>query len=81
METFVGAGGSHLGLKKAGFHSIYVNDIDKNFIKTLEYNNKNNLKECIVDTSPIQKVNFKKLRQQLKLKKKRCRFNFWWPSL
>jgi len=70
METFVGAGGSHLGLKKAGFHSIYVNDIDKNFIKTLEYNNKNNLKQCIIDTSPIQKVNFKKLRQQLKLKKK-----------
>lgn len=70
METFVGAGGSHLGLKKAGFHPIYVNDIDKNFIKTLEYNNKNNLKQCIIDTSPIQKVNFKKLRQQLKLRKK-----------
>ena len=25
METFVGAGGSYLGLKKAGFKTIYVN--------------------------------------------------------
>ena len=30
METFVGAGGSYLGLKKAGFKTIYVNEIDKN---------------------------------------------------
>ena len=35
IETFVGAGGSYLGLKKAGFKTIYVNEIDKNFAKTL----------------------------------------------
>ena len=40
METFVGAGGSYLGLKKAGFKTIYVNEIDKNFTKTLTYNNR-----------------------------------------
>ena len=33
METFVGAGGSYLGLKKAGFKTVYVNEIDKNFAK------------------------------------------------
>lgn len=38
-ETFVGAGGSHLGFKQAGFKSIYVNDFDDNFLKTLTTNN------------------------------------------
>ena len=59
METFVGAGGSYLGLKKAGFKTIYVNEIDKNFTKTLTYNNKEDLKNCIVDIRPIEDVNFK----------------------
>ena len=38
-ETFVGAGGSHLGFKQAGFKSIYVDDFDQNFLKTLVNNN------------------------------------------
>lgn len=38
-ETFVGAGGSHLGFKQAGFKSIYVDDFDDNFLKTLVINN------------------------------------------
>ena len=38
-ETFVGAGGSHLGFKQAGFKSIYVDDFDDNFLKTLVNNN------------------------------------------
>ena len=39
VETFVGAGGAHLGFKKAGFKSLLVNDIDKDTIDTLINNN------------------------------------------
>ncbi len=39
FETFVGAGGSHLGFKNNGFKSVFVNDIDENCIKTLLFNN------------------------------------------
>ena len=39
VETFVGAGGAHLGFKKAGFETILVNDNDKDTINTLLQNN------------------------------------------
>lgn len=35
VETFVGAGGAHLGFKQAGFKSLLVNDVDKDTIDTL----------------------------------------------
>ena len=38
VETFVGAGGAHLGFKNAGFKSLLVNDIDKDAINTLLLN-------------------------------------------
>lgn len=38
VETFVGAGGSHLGFKNAGFTSLLVNDIEKDMIDTLLLN-------------------------------------------
>jgi len=79
METFVGAGGSYLGLKKAGFKTIYVNEIDKNFIKTLTYNNKKDLEKCIVDVRPIEEVNFQKLRNKLNIKKKKLDLIFGGP--
>ena len=67
METFVGAGGSYLGLKKAGFKSIYVNAIDKDFAKTLIYNNKSDLQNCVVDVRAIEEVDFKKIRKKIKI--------------
>ena len=79
METFVGAGGSYLGLKKAGFKTIYVNEIDKNFTKTLTYNNKKDLEKCIVDIRPIEEVNFQKLRKKLNIKKKKLDLVFGGP--
>ena len=79
METFVGAGGSYLGLKKAGFKTIYVNEIDKNFTKTLTYNNKKDLEKCIVDVKPIEEVNFQKLRYKLNIKKKKLDLIFGGP--
>jgi DNA (cytosine-5)-methyltransferase 1 len=38
-ETFVGAGGAHLGFKNAGFKTTFVNDIDNDTIQTLIQNN------------------------------------------
>ena len=38
-ETFVGCGGSHLGFKKAGYKTIFVNDIWKDALDTLKNNN------------------------------------------
>ena len=39
IETFVGAGGSHLGFKKNGFQTIFVNDFWKESLETLKLNN------------------------------------------
>ncbi len=79
METFVGAGGSYLGLKKAGFKSIYVNEIDKDFAKTLIYNNKSDLQNCVVDVRAIEEVDFKKIRKKIKIKKKKLDLIFGGP--
>lgn len=38
VETFVGAGGAHLGFKKAGYKSLLVNDVEKDTIDTLLLN-------------------------------------------
>jgi DNA (cytosine-5)-methyltransferase 1 len=40
VETFVGCGGSHLGFKNKNFESLLVNDINKNMLDTLLYNDK-----------------------------------------
>ena len=79
METFVGAGGSYLGLKKAGFKTVYTNEIDENFTKTLIHNNKKDLEDCLIDIKPIEKVNFKSVRNKLNLKKKRVDLIFGGP--
>lgn len=38
VETFVGAGGAHLGFKQAGYKSLLVNDVEKDTIDTLLLN-------------------------------------------
>tara|TARA_B110000208_G_scaffold116922_1_gene143257 strand:- start:25847 stop:27022 length:1176 start_codon:yes stop_codon:yes gene_type:complete len=38
-ETFVGCGGSHEGFKRAGFESVFANDIWADSLKTLKQNN------------------------------------------
>lgn len=38
-ETFVGAGGTHVGFKQAGFKTLFVNDINEDCLKTLVFNN------------------------------------------
>lgn len=39
FETFVGAGGSHLGFKNNDFKSVFVNDLEKECVDTLLFNN------------------------------------------
>lgn len=55
-ETFVGAGGSHLGFKNQGFVSRYVNDFSKEAIDTLLLNNPILRKTSIIDTTSIVDV-------------------------
>lgn len=66
IEFFVGAGGSHLGFMKNGFESIYVNDFDDNALKTLIFNNKDDLKNTIIDNTDITLINAKELKKQIK---------------
>ena len=54
VETFVGAGGAHLGFKKAGFKSLLVNDIDKDTIDTLLLNKVINENQYLL--CPIEKI-------------------------
>lgn len=40
IETFVGCGGAHLGLTRAGFDSFFINDINPEMISTIKLNHK-----------------------------------------
>ena len=68
LETFVGAGGSHLGFKRAGFKSVFVNDIDKNFLKTLRYNNPDTEKTAVINNDDILNLDGNVILRQTKLK-------------
>ena len=63
-EFFVGAGGSHLGFMQNGFKTLYVNDFDKDALKTLTFNNPN-LANSIVDNSDFTTINPKKLKKEI----------------
>lgn len=68
FETFVGAGGSHLGFKNNGFVSKYVNDIEPNCLKTLLYNNPEIEKTAYVDNSDIMDIDENTILEKIKLK-------------
>ncbi|MDN6731820.1 MAG: DNA cytosine methyltransferase [Atopostipes suicloacalis] len=53
LETFVGAGGAHIGFKENGFISRYVNDIEETTIKTLLYNNPEIKETAYIDQRDI----------------------------
>jgi DNA (cytosine-5)-methyltransferase 1 len=59
IETFVGAGGAHLGFKNAGFESVLVNDIDSDTIKTLIQNKVVREDQCL--TCPIEDITAERL--------------------
>jgi len=56
FETFVGAGGAHIGFCKHGFVSKYVNDIEPTCLETLIYNNPEIKKTAFVDSRSILEV-------------------------
>ena len=53
-ETFVGAGGTHIGFKRAGFKTLFVNDINNDCLKTLIYNNPELKSSKIYDCSVLE---------------------------
>jgi DNA (cytosine-5)-methyltransferase 1 len=67
FETFVGAGGSHIGFKNNGFKSVYVNDNNIDCIKTLLVNNPEIKNTAIIDYKSILDVDTESLFKELKL--------------
>lgn len=67
-ETFVGAGGSHLGFKNNGFVSKYVNDFSPEALKTLTDNNPEILETAWVDGTSIVDVNPQEILKRTKMK-------------
>lgn len=67
FETFVGAGGSHIGFKKMGFESVYVNDNNIDCINTLLLNNPEIKETAYVDHNSILDINIDKLLSNINL--------------
>ena len=70
FETFVGAGGSHLGFINNGFKTKYVNDIDKDCLNTLVYNNPELEKEAVIDDNSIVNIDPNEILKQTKMQPK-----------
>lgn len=67
FETFVGAGGSHLGFKNNGFKSVFVNDIDQNFMDTLLYNNPEIAETAVVKVQDMTTLDPKELLREMNM--------------
>jgi DNA (cytosine-5)-methyltransferase 1 len=63
VETFVGTGGSHIGFKKAGFKTIFVNDIWSDAINTLKQNN-HELKDNQIILDDIKNITSEELKKR-----------------
>ena len=67
FETFVGAGGSHIGFKKNGFKSVYVNDYNLDCLKTLLVNNPEIKNTAYIDYKSIIDIDVSNLLQNIRL--------------
>ena len=68
FETFVGAGGSHLGFMQENFRTVYVNDFIDDCLKTLVYNNPNLIEEkAFIDNRSIMDIDPIELREKLNI--------------
>ena len=65
IDLFSGAGGLSEGLRQAGFHSLYANEIMKTHSETYALNHP----DTIVDQRDIRIVDAEKIRLQLNLEK------------
>ncbi len=68
FETFVGAGGSHIGFKEHNFKSVYVNDVNTDCINTLLHNNPEIKETAYVDNQSIIDIDTDNLLTNIKLK-------------
>lgn len=68
LETFVGAGGAHIGFKNKGFESKYVNDIESTTIETLLYNNPEIAETAYIDQRDILKIKGEEILEGANLK-------------
>jgi DNA (cytosine-5)-methyltransferase 1 len=69
FETFVGAGGSHIGFKNQNFKSVYVNDNNLDCIKTLLVNNPEINETAYIENKSIIDINVKNVLNEIKLSK------------
>jgi len=69
FETFVGAGGAHIGFCENGFVSKYVNDIEPTCLETLTYNNPKIKETAYIDNDSILDIEAKKLLKRTKMKR------------
>jgi len=69
FETFVGAGGAHIGFCENGFVSKYVNDIEPTCLETLIYNNPIIKESAYIDNCSILDIDPKNILKQTKMKK------------
>lgn len=65
FETFVGAGGSHLGFKNNGFKSVFVNDLEQQCIDTLLYNNPEIRESAVVKVQDMTTLNPEDLLKEM----------------
>jgi DNA (cytosine-5)-methyltransferase 1 len=70
FETFVGAGGTHIGFGQNGFISRYINDIEDKCLETLIYNNPNIKKTAFIDNASILDIDIDNLLKNTKMQKK-----------
>jgi DNA (cytosine-5)-methyltransferase 1 len=61
IELFAGAGGLALGMEKAGFHHILLNEIDHDACRTLEYNRP----KWNVAEQDVRQISFKRYRDNV----------------
>ena len=69
FETFVGAGGAHIGFCENGFISKYVNDIEPTCLETLIYNNPAIKETAYIDNGSILDIDSKELLRKTEMKR------------
>jgi len=68
FETFVGAGGAHIGFCENGFISKYVNDIEQTCLETLIYNNPHIKDTAYIDNRSILEIDGKDILEKTNMK-------------
>ena len=69
FETFVGAGGAHIGFCENGFISKYVNDIEPKCLETLTYNNPKIKQTAYIDNNSILDIEPEELLKKTNMNK------------